>query len=32
VQQAALDNPEMADDDTAELMEMLEEERAKRAA
>lgn len=32
VQQAALDTPEMADDETAELMEMLEEERAKRAA
>ena len=31
VQQAALDNPEMADDDTSELMEMLEEERVKRA-
>jgi hypothetical protein len=32
VQQAALDTPEMADDETAELMAMLEEERAKRAA
>ena len=32
VQQAALDDPEMADDDTAELMAMLEEERQKRAA
>ena len=32
VQQAAMDNPEMADEETAELMEMLEEERAKRAA
>lgn len=31
VQQAAMDSPEMADDDTAELMEMLEEERARRA-
>lgn len=32
VQQVALDAPEMADDDTEELMAMLEEERAKRAA
>ena len=31
VQQAALDNPEMADADTAELMAMLEEERVKRS-
>lgn len=30
VQQAALDNPEMADDETAELMALLEEERARR--
>lgn len=32
VQQAAMDNPEMGDDETAELMEILMEERAKRAA
>ena len=32
VQEAALDNPEYADDDTAELMAMLYEERQRRAA
>lgn len=32
VQQSALDDPEMADDDTAELMAMLDEERQRRAA
>jgi hypothetical protein len=32
VQQHALENPEMADDETAELMALLEEERARRAA
>lgn len=32
VQQDAMDNPEFADDDTVELMEILEEERQKRAA
>lgn len=32
VQQAALDMPEYADDETAELMALLEEERARRAA
>lgn len=32
VQQAALDNPECADDDTLALMGLLEEERARRAA
>ena len=32
VQQAALEDPEMADDDTAELMAMLDEERQRRAA
>ena len=32
VQEAALDNPEYADDDTAELMAMLTEERQRRAA
>lgn len=32
VQQAAMEDPEVADDDTAELMEMFEEEVAKRAA
>lgn len=32
VQEAAMANPEAADDDTAMLLEMLEEERAKRAA
>lgn len=32
VQQYALDNPETADDETAELMELLNEERARRAA
>lgn len=32
VQQHALDNPEMADDETAELMALLEEERERRAA
>lgn len=32
VQQAAMDEPEMADQETADLMEMLEEERARREA
>lgn len=32
VQQAALDNPELADADTVELMDILHEERARRAA
>jgi hypothetical protein len=32
VQQHALENPEMADDETAELMALLEEERARRSA
>ena len=32
VQEAAMANPEYADEDTAELMAMLEEERARRAA
>lgn len=32
VQQAALDEPEFYDDETAELMEMLEDERARRVA
>jgi hypothetical protein len=32
VQQAALDNPELADADTVELMDILNEERARRAA
>lgn len=32
VQQHALESPEMADDETAELMALLEEERARRAA
>jgi hypothetical protein len=32
VQQAAMDNPECADDDTLELMDILNEERQRRAA
>jgi hypothetical protein len=32
VQQDAMDNPEYADEETIELMEILEEERARRAA
>jgi hypothetical protein len=32
VQQAALDNPELADADTVELMDILNEERARRVA
>ena len=32
VQEAAMSDPEYADDDTAELMAMLEEERERRAA
>jgi hypothetical protein len=32
VQEAAMDAPEFADDETAELMDMIEDERVRRAA
>jgi hypothetical protein len=32
VQEAAMDAPEFADDETADLMDMIEDERVRRAA